>query len=628
MTGLTVILSRVLAQMGKLFFLTTAIALLHSVMGAPLVFAQSTKGGWMSTPKPATDPAGDSYPGCFVTFGSGSSGPQDKPCAYICNGPMDAILKADVESRCLGNLPFVQFDSHPTTKNPIVKTGDWPYGQGPQGSTSCRIFVGKPNAPFHRKYFPKGSPECGGISGEPHLTTYDDLRYDLQAAGEFIAARSPDDNLEVQVRMEPYRSNPDIVSAATAVAAQVEPYRVMISANPDAPLRIDGELVDVPEGEGINLGADGAAVLHRKWGKFTGYTVIWPDNTNLHVELMNDALLDLNLLLAEERDGRVEGILGNADGGNGENDFVTRDGKALTAPLEFDTLYKEYAESWRVKPEESLFHYEDGESTETFTDRDFPAREVTLVSLSEDVRAEAERRCRAGGVDESQALEQCIFDVGLTGEDIFISSALTNQTPPELRDENTSEEQSKDVSFDAPESGLAAHNIEIPIRNHDEGYWFGFAPEGSGPNGRAANPYSDGFVTGREEAVTLVIPTVPGKYELRYRESQGDRQIIARQPFEVRAPNVSIEAPATAKAGESVDVRLTGDLGERMTVTVVPADSSETTKNNPLFYVVQGSSEMTSVLRNLPDQPGDYEIRCVSDWSAGQVYARHALTIE
>jgi len=451
------------------------------------------------------------------------------------------------------------------------------------------------------------------------------MRYDLQATGEFIAARSFDDNMQVQVRMEPYVPvGYEFITVATAVAVQVGTHRVMIASRTGTPLRIDGEPVDLPEGEAIRDENEGTIIFHRE----SGYSVVWPGGTNLHVEIPEYRLIDMHLLTAEARDGRLEGILGNADGDDGANDFRTRDGKALPSPPEFDVLYDEFAESWRITPEESLFHYEDGESTETFTNREYPSYEFAFDDLEPGARAAAEQRCRDGGVVEEQALEQCIFDVATTGDDVFIASALSEQTPPELRGESAPEVEKEGVQIDAPASGLAAYSIEVGIRGHEKSYWFGFAPEGSGPEGRAANPYSDVFLSGDEETVKLAIPTIPGQYELRYRESSGELATVASQPFEVTQPQVQIEAPAKAQAGGSLDFRITGDLGEHMTVTIVPAGSPDAQKSTLFYYVVQGERAASLVFNGLPEEAGEYEIRCVSDWQAGVIYARHALTIE
>lgn len=561
-------------------------------------------------------PLAGGAPGCSITITRGEDllGP---PCAFSCK-----TLNLDYQSQC------TQMD------NNTFYCGDKNKRAVPCGSAEvdCEIYKGKPShGQSFNVVFPDDHPKCASLKGDPHLKTFDDLRYDFQTAGEFIAARSLDDNMQVQVRMEPYAPIYDFLTVGTAVAAQVGERRIMIAARTGTPLRIDGEPFDLPEGEAMALDDEGSLILHRAWEnrarRVSGYTVVWPDGTNLHVEIFPEWLTDMNILLAKARDGRVEGIGGDADGDDGANDFKTRDGKALESPPEFDVLYGEFAESWRITQQESLFYYEDGETTETFTDRAYPARAVRIDDLDADARADAERRCRDGGVVEPEALENCIFDVASTGDDIFITSAFGGQTPPELRDPDASEDAPEGVQIDAPASGLAAHSIEVGIRGHEKSFWFGFAPAGSGPDGRAGT-YSDVYLSGDEETLMLAIPPIPGTYELRYRESSGALTTVASQPFEVMTPQVEIEAPATAEAGGSLDFRVSGDLGEHMTVTIVPAGSPDAQKSTLFYYVVQGEREASSTFNGLPETPGDYEIRCVSDWEAGVIYARQAVTIE
>jgi len=81
------------------------------------------------------------------------------------------------------------------------------------------------------------------------------------------------------------------------------------------------------------------------------------------------------------------------------------------------------AESWRITDEESLFDYGDGESTETFTDLDYPSERVTVDDLDPDIRTRAEAVCAAAGLSEPAAVEDCVFDYGITGSTAFIESA-------------------------------------------------------------------------------------------------------------------------------------------------------------------------------------------------------------
>lgn len=278
--------------------------------------------------------------------------------------------------------------------------------------------------PVGRIIFPRGHPRCAAMSGDPHATTFDDVRYDLQAAGEFVGIRSLDDDFEVQYRLVPYGGN---VSYTTAVAARLADRRVMIAARTDTPLRIEGEPVELADGRYLHNMDVGVAIAR------TGrrYTLVWPDRTNVHVDVFGH-YINVYVLVSAPRDGRLVGLFGDADG-DGANDFRARDGSALASPPDFESLYKVFAESWRVSPGESLFTYGPGESTETFTKRSQPVRLVTLDDLDAADRARAEERCRAAGVVEREALDECVFDVGFTGDEAFIESALSLQTPPQLR---------------------------------------------------------------------------------------------------------------------------------------------------------------------------------------------------
>ena len=91
-------------------------------------------------------------------------------------------------------------------------------------------------------------------------------------------------------------------------------------------------------------------------------------------------------------------------------------------------LYQTFANSWRVTNKTSLFVYVSGTSTETFTDRNWPAPEPPCklkpglelpggVELEGMPEAQAEAICQVVGDPELR--RQCVFDVGTTGEEIF-----------------------------------------------------------------------------------------------------------------------------------------------------------------------------------------------------------------
>jgi len=132
----------------------------------------------------------------------------------------------------------------------------------------------------------------------------------------------------------------------------------------------------------------------------------------------------LTLSAADGRRGRLEGLLGNFDG-NPKNDLEVRGGPVIAEPT-FETLYPAYADSWRVDATASLFAYEPGTGPDTYVDRTFPDRPPAVSELPN--RAAAEAMCRAAGVTQQQVLQDCIFDVALTGQPDFVSAAVASQS--------------------------------------------------------------------------------------------------------------------------------------------------------------------------------------------------------
>ncbi len=99
---------------------------------------------------------------------------------------------------------------------------------------------------------------------------------------------------------------------------------------------------------------------------------------------------------ARRGDGRQEGLFGDFDG-DSSDDIRPRGGQPIVRPT-FAELYPAFADSWRVAPATSLFTYGPGVTTDTFTDRTFPDREVTLDDLPG--RAAADALCRRRGVTD------------------------------------------------------------------------------------------------------------------------------------------------------------------------------------------------------------------------------------
>lgn len=267
--------------------------------------------------------------------------------------------------------------------------------------------------------------EDGESWGDPHLVSFDGLKYDFQAAGEFVFVIDASGDLEVQARQEPIGSRP--VSINTAVATLVDASdpatRSGFYVDETPPLRVDGSPQSLNDGATLTLGNGEIA------RQGNTYTVTYPSGAQLEVNL-NGNHINLNVRLTTAQSGQVSGLLGDADGSR-SNDLTERGGTVLAQPVDFYQLYGSYADSWRITQQTSLFDYAAGEDTSTFTDRSFPARAISAADLDTSVRNNAETTCRNAGVSDPIVLNACILDVGLTGDNNYARSSARAAAPDE-----------------------------------------------------------------------------------------------------------------------------------------------------------------------------------------------------
>jgi len=264
-----------------------------------------------------------------------------------------------------------------------------------------------------------GPRRSGGSAGDPHIDTLDGLSYSFQSAGEFVLIEAVDGPpFVVQTRQVPADGICAGVAVNAAVATFAGDQRVVFSRDADMPVRIDGEPVAL---DGGLLALGGGAILERGAGLEEEYELSWPSGERLRVRVEPGVLVDAAVALPEGRRSQVRGLLGDFDG-TPDNDLTLRDGDALREPVEWSVLVGEFADAWRVGPRESLFLYGPGESTQTFTDRSFPAAPARVADLPDDVRDAAERACAEAGVRNPIALEQCVLDRGCSGIDALVAS--------------------------------------------------------------------------------------------------------------------------------------------------------------------------------------------------------------
>lgn len=302
------------------------------------------------------------------------------------------------------------------------------------GKTSMRkSYHGKKfDAPSFDNCRKGGSPKPvvaalpNSVFGDPHIATSDGLLYDLQQVGEFTAftskaAVAP----RVQLRFSPVAGSSG-ASQVSAVAIGDRGQRITFAADdPTAITVIDGtkrQDVTVDEGSDRDLGGKVTLAAEESAEGFSGnaYWLRWGDGSTLRVDSTRHWGLRVSFEPSDEaRSAEPRGLLGTFDG-NADDDLVRPDGRVVPSDAAPATVRSDFGDAWRITQSDSLFAYESGQSTETFTDRAFPRAELQFPAETTD---QARQVCRDAGITAETFLAACVFDVSITGNPALAAAA-------------------------------------------------------------------------------------------------------------------------------------------------------------------------------------------------------------
>jgi hypothetical protein len=261
---------------------------------------------------------------------------------------------------------------------------------------------------------------CAETNGDPHLYTVDGTPYDFQAAGEFTLLRSADGSLAVQARQEPDGTG-GTVAITTAIAAKVGSHRVEVYMT-DSGLgaRVDGNPVDLGA-RPINLGG-GARISVLADGSIE---VDFPDGTRMWELSTGGYGIIADIAPSPGLKAGGVGLLGPV-GAGGLGVPALPDGTHLPATTDahqaYVMLYSQFADAWRVTDATTLFDYDAGKSTASYTIRPYPieAKAATLANLTPAQLAAGEAACTS--ITDSRLHDNCVYDVGITGDPGFAGS--------------------------------------------------------------------------------------------------------------------------------------------------------------------------------------------------------------
>jgi von Willebrand factor type D domain len=258
----------------------------------------------------------------------------------------------------------------------------------------------------------------GTVAGEPHVVTWDGLWYEFQATGDFVLATNGSDVM-VQSRMTPWLHDTRF-TVNMAAAMKVGTHEVSFYADRKSHLWVDGAAVEMAcdAEDACNTSYDlvgGGQIRHLRaipWDD--AYQVILPNRRGEMVISVNEGEA-VHIFFEKWTTSDVSGLLGTHNR-NINDDLRTRDGVTLPQPSDIDTLYNVYAESWRVRPEESLFEAGKGAPDVVRKNIDANTRVMTLADLQPSEVTFGKQACANHGIVNPILAEGCALDVGMSGD--------------------------------------------------------------------------------------------------------------------------------------------------------------------------------------------------------------------
>ena len=255
-------------------------------------------------------------------------------------------------------------------------------------------------------------------SGDVHISTFDSLYYDFQAVGEFVLAKSniPGDSFQIQVRLQQW-FNSQSVSTITQLAMSLGSDRVTFDLHRPATVFVNGTASILSASNPI-IQLSGGFLIQTALSKFL---LVWNTGEVVEVDKFARYFLVKTALGPDSTPGSVHGLLGSGDGK--ANDLQLADGTVLQQPLSKAVLYGIYANAWRVTQDSSLFDYNAGETTATFTNLSFPRQALTLSDLPADLVAQAASAVGAAGIADPNVAAGAELDYIATNDPSFIAGA-------------------------------------------------------------------------------------------------------------------------------------------------------------------------------------------------------------
>ncbi|KAI8498003.1 hypothetical protein Bbelb_239470, partial [Branchiostoma belcheri] len=317
------------------------------------------------------------------------------------------------------------------------------------GSSYCRMYLSKRPMQHNAGYEP---PKISAGAGDPHLTTLDGLSYSFNGYGEYLMANTTDSaprGFLMQGRTalaDVEEGKTPLATVFSAIAVQQGSASVQLyldSTGSSLDVYVDSTqiaLSDIASGSSSQF-SDGEfqLITDSSSGAVTGVKVIFTSGISVQVDAGLN-MLTYAVSMTPDLKGHIKGMLGNFNSDN-TDEFYWPNGTAVaisnaTNPAEAETGIPNYAaaELTTDPADISLFSvYPAGQTAATYGNLTFQPLFFDLDTMF------------ATEADKLRAIEECLFDIALTGNEAVgaaaaaaleavasSNAALGRQHPPEF----------------------------------------------------------------------------------------------------------------------------------------------------------------------------------------------------
>ncbi|SOC04374.1 Ca-activated chloride channel family protein [Rhodobacter sp. JA431] len=175
-----------------------------------------------------------------------------------------------------------------------------------------------------------------------------------------------------------------------------------------------------------------------------------------------------------------------------------------------------------------------------------------------------------------------------------------------------------EAALNAPDTAPAGTDLEVswtgPNANRD---YIALVPAGEDYRARVAYAY-----TGNGNPARFRAPPKPGAYELVYVLNDNGARELARRPITLVNVGATLSAPATAAAGEKIQVGFTAPGDNLDRIILVPADTPNVKEEDTAYPRTGSPVDLT-----MPLTPGAYEIHYMLGGLNGEVIAKAPITV-